>query len=61
MFLGRVTRLRHLRSERIDWLLTALTGVLMLLIFVIAPLQAVGISAFHLFAIGYCLRSSAAW
>jgi hypothetical protein len=43
--------LRHLRSERIDWLLTVLTGVLILLIFVVAPLQAIGISAFHLFAI----------
>jgi len=40
-----------LRSERIDWLLTVLTGVLILLIFVVAPLQAIGISAFHLFAI----------
>ena len=43
--------LRDLRSERIDWLLTVLTGVLILLIFVVAPLQAIGISAFHLFAI----------
>jgi hypothetical protein len=48
-------RFSHLRSERIDWLLTVLTGVLILLIFVIAPLQAVGISAFHLFAIGLLL------
>jgi hypothetical protein len=40
-----------LRSERIDWLLTVLAGVLALLIFVIAPLQAIGIYAFHLFAI----------
>ena len=46
-----ISDLRHLRSERIDWLLTVLTGVLILLIFVIAPLQAIGISAFHLFAI----------
>ena len=43
---------RHLRSERSDWPLTVLTGVLILLIFVFAPLQAVGITAFHLFAIG---------
>ena len=47
--------LRHLRSERSDWLLTVLTGVLILLIFVFAPLQAVGITAFHLFAIGLLL------
>jgi hypothetical protein len=46
-----ISDLRHLRSERIDWLLTVLTGVLILLIFVVAPLQAIGISAFHLFAI----------
>ena len=47
--------LRHLRNERSDWLLSALTGVLILLIFVFAPLQAIGISAFHLFAIGLLL------
>ena len=46
-----ISDLRDLRSERIDWLLTVLTGVLILLIFVVAPLQAIGISAFHLFAI----------
>ena len=46
---------RHLRNERSDWLLTVLTGVLILLIFVFAPLQAVGITAFHLFAIGLLL------
>ena len=46
-----ISDLRQLRSERIDWLLTVLTGVLILLIFVVAPLQAIGISAFHLFAI----------
>ena len=44
--------LRQLRNERSDWLLSALTGVLILLIFVFAPLQALGISAFHLFGIG---------
>ena len=43
--------LRNLRTERSDWLLTVLAGVLTLLIFVIAPLQAIGIHAFHLFAI----------
>jgi hypothetical protein len=55
MFPDFISDLRHLRSERSDWLLTVLTGVLILLIFVIAPLQAVGISAFHLFAIGLLL------
>jgi len=45
----------HLRNERSDWLLTVLTGVLLLLIFVVAPLQAIGITAFHLFAIGLLL------
>ena len=47
-----INDLRHLRNERSDWLLTVLTGVLTLLIFVCAPLQAVGITAFHLFSIG---------
>jgi hypothetical protein len=47
--------LRHLRNERSDWLLSALTGVLILLIFVFAPLQAIGISTFHLFVIGLLL------
>ncbi len=40
-----------LRNERSDWLLTVLTGVLVLLIFLVAPLQAIGITVFHLFAI----------
>src|SRR3954471_13510279 len=51
MSLDPIGGLRHLRSERSDWLLTVLAGVLALLIFVIAPLQAIGIHAFHLFAI----------
>jgi len=55
MFPDFINDLRHLRSERSDWLLTVLTGVLILLIFVVAPLQAVGISAFHLFAISLLL------
>ena len=55
MTLDPISDLRHLRNERSDWLLSALTGVLILLIFVFAPLQAVGISAFHLFAIGLLL------
>ena len=52
MILDPISDLRRLRDERTDWLLSALTGVLILLIFVFAPLQALGISAFHLFAIG---------
>jgi hypothetical protein len=55
MILDPISDLRHLRSERIDWVLTVLTGVLILIIFVFAPLQAVGISAFHAFAIGLLL------
>ena len=55
MILDPVSDLRHLRNQRSDWLLTVLTGVLILLIFVFAPLQAVGITAFHLFAIGLSL------
>src|SRR3954464_4855510 len=51
MSLDPIGGLRHLRSERSDWLLTVLAGVLALLIFVIAPLQAIGIYAFHLSAI----------
>jgi hypothetical protein len=45
MILDPVGDLRQLRDERSDWLLTVLTGVLILLIFVFAPLQAVGITA----------------
>jgi hypothetical protein len=55
MILDPISDLRQLRDERSDWLLTVLTGVLILLIFVFAPLQAVGITAFHLFAIGLLL------
>jgi len=55
MRLDPISDLRQLRNERSDWLLTVLTGVLILLIFVFAPLQAVGITAFHLFAIGLSL------
>jgi hypothetical protein len=51
-WLDPIGELRRFRDERIDWLLLALTGVLILLIFVFAPLQALGITAFHLFAIG---------
>src|SRR5215208_6727032 len=52
MILNPISDLRRLSDERIDWLLSALTGLLILLIFVFAPFQALGISAFHLFAIG---------
>jgi Ion channel len=38
--------------ERSDWLLTVLTAMLTLVIFFFAPLQAVGISVFHGFALG---------
>jgi hypothetical protein len=38
MILDPVGDLRQLRDERSDWLLTVLTGVLILLIFVFAPL-----------------------
>src|SRR6476659_9748748 len=50
-----ISDLRRLRGERIDWLLSVLAGVLSLLIFVFAPLQAMGITAFHLFADGLLL------
>ena len=49
--LDPVGDLRRLR-ERSDWLLTVLTAVLTLVVFVFAPLQASGISVFHGFAIG---------
>jgi hypothetical protein len=42
---------RFSRKNR-DWLLTALTAVLTLMIFVFAPLQAAGIFVFQTFAIG---------
>ena len=43
--------LQHVRSKYGDWLLTFLTVLLALIIFVFAPLQAVGISAFQGFAV----------
>ena len=55
MALDPISGLRILRSKRIDWLLSVLAGVLALMIFVFAPLQAIGISAFHLFADGLLL------
>ncbi len=50
-----ISDLRRLRGERIDWLLSVLAGVLTLIIFVFAPLQAMGITAFHLFGDGLLL------
>jgi len=49
MILGLVSRLRHTHSDR---LLTLLTALLVLVIFVFAPLQAMGLFVFHAFAIG---------
>lgn len=44
--------LRPLRREHTDWLLTLLTVMLILIIFLFAPLQAMGLTIFHAFAIG---------
>jgi len=52
MALDPISGLRTLRDKRTDLLLSVLAGLLALLIFVFAPLQAVGITAFHLFADG---------
>jgi Ion channel len=52
MILDPIGDLRSLRQKHSDWLLTVLTGVLILVIFVFAPLQAVGIFALQLFVIG---------
>jgi hypothetical protein len=51
MTVALVNGLRRLRSGDRDWLLTALTAVLTLMIFVFAPLQAAGIFVFQTFAI----------
>ncbi len=51
MTVGLMNKLRRLRREDHDWLLTALTAVLTLMIFVFAPLQAAGIFVFQTFAI----------
>jgi hypothetical protein len=45
------TEMRQLRHNNRDWLLTLLTIVLTLMIFVFAPLQAAGIFVFQTFAI----------
>jgi hypothetical protein len=46
-----MSKLHHLRRKNNDWLLTLLTVVLALMIFVFAPLQAAGIFLFQTFAI----------
>ncbi len=46
-----VSKLHQLRRNNRDWLLTLLTAVLTLMIFVFAPLQAAGIFLFQTFAI----------
>ena len=46
-----MSKLHQLRRENRDWLLTLLTAVLTLMIFVFAPLQAAGIFLFQTFAI----------
>jgi hypothetical protein len=50
-----ISELRRLRREQTDRLLTLLTALLALAMFVFAPLQAVGISVFHGFAIAALL------
>ena len=51
MTIDLTTKLHYLRRENGDWLLTALTVVFALMIFVFAPLQAAGIFLFQTFAI----------
>ena len=46
-----MSKLHQLRRNNRDWLLTLLTAVLTLMIFVFAPLQAAGIFLFQTFAI----------
>lgn len=45
-----MSKLQQLRRKNRDWLLTLLTAVLTLMIFVFAPLQAAGFFLFHAFA-----------
>jgi len=47
----RVSKLQRIRPTDRDWLLTLLTAVLTLMIFVFAPLQAAGVFLFQTFAI----------
>ena len=51
MTVGFMSKLQQLRRKNRDWLLTLLTAVLTLMIFVFAPLQAAGFFLFHAFAI----------
>jgi hypothetical protein len=51
MTVDLVSKLHQLRRENRDWLLTLLTAVLTLMIFVFAPLHAAGIFLFHAFEI----------
>ena len=51
MLVGLVSRLRELRGKNRDSLLTVLTVVLTLMIFVFVPLQAAGVFLFQTFAI----------
>ena len=51
MTVDRMSQLHQLRRKNRDWLLTLLTAVLTLMIFVFAPLQAAGIFLFQTFAI----------
>ena len=51
MTVDLMSKLHQLRRENRDWLLTLLTAVLALMIFVFAPLHAAGIFLFHAFAI----------
>jgi Ion channel len=51
MTVDPMSKLHQLRHKNRDWLLTLLTAVLTLMIFVFAPLQAAGIFLFQTFAI----------
>ena len=51
MTVDLMSKLHQLRRMNRDWLLTLLTAVLTLMIFVFAPLQAAGIFLFQTFAI----------
>jgi hypothetical protein len=51
MAIDLMSKLRRVRVENSDWLLTLLTAVFTLMIFVFAPLQAAGIFLFQTFAI----------
>ena len=51
MTVDLMSKLHQLRRMKRDWLLTLLTAVLTLMIFVFAPLQAAGIFLFQTFAI----------